>query len=226
MIDQKSQQQLAAWGYGSLVQRELTRDSLLEKEPELTPEQQEQAIPALFRRQGLKTQAEAQRWVQSYALSEADLNVLAQRQFRWELLCEKRFRAQASTLFLQRKAQLDEVVYSLIWVDDEALAHELFQQLSERESSFEQLWCTIPTEPGKMPTGKQGPTPLGHLPEALRELLRVSRPGHVWPPRAAEGGWVLLRLDELQPAVFNQVHRSELVLELGEQWLLERAKTD
>ena len=33
MIDQKSQQQLAAWGYGTLVQRELTRDALLAKEP-------------------------------------------------------------------------------------------------------------------------------------------------------------------------------------------------
>ena len=72
MIDQKSQQQLAAWGYGTLVQRELTRDALLAKEPGLTPEQAEQAIPAWLQRQGLKTQAEAQRWIQSYGLAEED----------------------------------------------------------------------------------------------------------------------------------------------------------
>ena len=69
MIDQKSQQQqLAAWGYGTLVQRELTRDALLAKEPGLTPEQAGQAIPAWFQRQGLKTQIEVQRcwWPSSY----------------------------------------------------------------------------------------------------------------------------------------------------------------
>ena len=105
MIDQKSQQQLAAWGYGTLVQRELTRDALLAKEPGLTPEQAEQAIPAWLQRQGLKTQAEAQCWIQSYCLAEEDLKALAERQLRWQLPCEKRFRAQASTLFLKRKSQ-------------------------------------------------------------------------------------------------------------------------
>ena len=224
MIDQKSPQLLAAWGYGSLVQRELTRDVLLAKEPGLTPEQQEQAIPMWLQRQGLKTQAEAQRWIQSYGLSEEDLKALAERQLRWQLLCEKRFRAQASTLFLKRKSQLDQVVYSLIWVEDEAMAQELFLQLSERENSFEQLWCTLPGVTGQLPTGKQGPTPLGQLPEALSELLRVSKPGHIWPPRPAEGGWVLLRLDELQPAVFNQGYRRDLALELGDQWLQEQMR--
>ncbi|MFZ9559422.1 MAG: peptidylprolyl isomerase [Vulcanococcus sp.] len=223
-MEAKSLQQLAAWGYGALVQRELTRDRLLADQPELTPEQQEMAIPALLQRHKLKTQAEVQRWVLSYGLSEQDLKALAERQLRWQLLCEKRFRSQASTLFLKRKSQLDQVVYSLIWVEDEAMAQELFLQLSERESSFEQLWCTLPDAAGQLPTGKQGPIPMGQLPEALSELLRVSQPGHVWPPRPAEGGWVLLRLDELQPAVFNQGHRRDLALELGDQWLQDQMR--
>ena len=223
-MDAASLQHLGAWGYGGLVQRELTRDKLLAEQPPLTPEQEEQAIPLLFQRYKLTTQPEVQRWVLSYGLTEADLKLLAERQLRWQLLCEKRFRAQASTLFLKRKSQLDQVVYSLIWVEDEAMAQELFLQLSERESSFEQLWCTLPDPEGQLPTGKRGPTPMGELPEALAELLRVSQPGHVWPPRPAEGGWVLLRLDELQPAVFNQGHRRDLALELGDQWLQEQMR--
>jgi hypothetical protein len=67
---------------------------------------------------------------------------------------------------------------------------------------------------------------MGELPEALAELLRVSQPGHVWPPRRADGGWVLLRLDELQPAVFNQGHRQDLALELGDRWLQEQLKVE
>ena len=223
-MDAASLRQLAAWGYGSLAIRESTRDRLLQEQPELTPDQQEQSLSQLFQRYKLKTKEEVDRWLLSYGLSESDLKLLAGRQLRWQLLCEKRFRAQASTLFLKRKSRLDQVVYSLIWVADEAMAQELFLQLSEQESSFEQLWCTLPVPPGQLPTGKQGPTPIGELPEALAELLRVSQPGHVWPPRQADGGWVLLRLDELQPAVFNSGHRRDLALELGDQWLQEQIK--
>ena len=218
-MDSASLQQLAAWGYGGLVQREVTRDRLLADQPPLTQEQASQAVQLLFQRYKLNTQMEVQRWMLAYGLAETDLKLLAERQLRWQLLCEQRFRAQASTLFLKRKSQLDQVVYSLIWVEDEALAHEMFLQLSERESSFEQLWCTLPEKAGQLPTGKRGPTPMGELPVALAELLRVSQPGHVWPPRPAEGGWVLIRLDEFQPALFTQGHRRDLALELGDQWL-------
>lgn len=225
-MDPSSASQLSAWGYGGLVRREFTRDRLLQDQPDLTPEQREQAVSLLFQRYKLKTQTDVDRWLLSYGLAESELKVLAERQLRWQLLCEKRFRAQASTLFLKRKSQLDQVVYSLIWVEDEAMAQELFLQLSERESSFEQLSCTLPDTSGQIPTGKQGPTPMGELPDALAELLRVSQPGHVWPPRKADGGWVLLRLDELQPAVFNQGHRRDLALELGDRWLQELVQAE
>lgn len=217
-----SLQHLASWGFSALVQRETLKDQLLKDRPALTPEQQEQAVPLLFRHLKLTTEAAVQRWLLAEGVSQQDLQVRAERQLRWQLLCEQRFKSQVSTLFLKRKSQLDQAVYSLIWVDDEAMAQELFLQLSERENSFEQLWCTLPDSPDQLPTGKVGPVPLGDLPEALAELLRVSTPGHIWPPRAAEGGWVLLRLDELQPAVFNQGHRSELALELGDQWLRDQ----
>jgi len=218
-MEAKSLRQLAAWGYGSLLERESLKESLLKDRPPLTPEQEEQAIPLFLAFHRLTTQAAVQRWLLAEGLKEAELQLRAARHLRWQLLCEQRFRSQVSTLFLKRKSQLDQAVYSLIWVEDEALAQELFLQLSERESSFEQLYCTLPDTPGQLPTGKLGPTPLGELPEALAELLRVSNPGHIWPPRPAEGGWVLLRLDELQPAVFNQGHRRDLALELGDQWL-------
>jgi len=223
-MEAKSLQQLAAWGYSSLVSRESLKDSLLKDRPALTPEQAEQAIPLFLSFHKLTTQAAVQSWLLAEGLSEDDLNRRAERQLSWQLLCEQRFRSKVSTLFLKRKSQLDQAVYSLIWVEDEALAHELFLQLSERENSFEQLWCTLPDTPGQLPTGKLGPTPLGDLPDALAELLRVSAPGHIWSPRPAEGGWVLLRLDELQPAVFNQGHRRDLALELGDQWLHDQLR--
>ena len=144
----------------------------------------------------------------------------SERFYVWLKTCEQRFRNQALSLFLKRKAKLDRAVYSLHWVNEEALAHELFIRLKEQECSFEQLFCSLPDDRDEgLPSGKHGPVALEVLPEALANILRVSTPGQVWPPRAAEGGWVILQLEELQPAVFNQDLRQQFALELGDRWL-------
>ena len=49
------------------------------------------------------------------------------------------------------------------------------------------------------------------LPDALAQILRVSTPGQVWPPREAEGGWVILQLEELQPAIFDKRLKQQLL---------------
>lgn len=211
--------QLDDWGYGSLVARETLKDELLNLRPPLTEEQKSLAKKFFLAFQNLTTQLAVQRWLLAEGVGEEELQRRAERQLSWQMLCEQRFRSQVSTLFLKRKSQLDKVVFSLIWVDDEPLAHEIFLQLSEQESSFDQLWNSLPKAPWALSTCKQGPTPLGELPEALAELFRVSTQGHIWTPRPAEDGWVILRLDELQPAVFNQEHRRDLALELGDTWL-------
>ena len=99
-MDSASLQQLAAWGYGGLVQREVTRDRLLADQPPLTQEQASQAIQLLFQRYKLNTQIEVQRWMLAYGLAETDLKLLAERQLRWQLRCEQRLRAQAARDFL------------------------------------------------------------------------------------------------------------------------------
>ena len=132
-------ERLRSWGYGSLVQREEQRDQLLQGQPALSEEQREQAVPLFLALRQLKTQQAVQQWLQAEGLSEADLICRAERQLRWQLLCEQRFKGQASTLFLKRKSQLDRVSYSLLWIAEEALAHELFLQLSEGERRLEQI---------------------------------------------------------------------------------------
>ena len=99
------------------------------------------------------------------------------------------------------------------------MAHELFLQLSEGERKLEQIAAEMNAAKPAVPSGQHGPIPLGEVPEVLRELLRVSTPGKLWPPKEAEGGWCIVRLDQLLPVVFNQGLKQQLVLELGEEWL-------
>ena len=205
-----------------LVDREVTRDRLIDKSLTLLEEEKQAALRVYIRHLGISSERELSRWMESEFLEKEQLHKRSERFFIWLKTCEKRFRNQALSLFLKRKAKLDRVVYSLHWVNEEALAHELFIRLKEQECSFEQLFCSLPDDRDEgLPSGKHGPVALEMLPEALANILRVSSPGQVWPPREAEGGWVILQLEELQPAVFNQDLRQQFALELGDRWLRE-----
>jgi hypothetical protein len=207
--------------YG-LVQKELARDKILLTLPPLTDEQKNQARSIFLVHLDIKNESELANWMLAEAVDDHQFQCRAERFFTWVNYCEKNFRNQISSLFLKRKSSLDRAVYSLHWVDDEALAHELFIRLKERECSFEQLFCSLPAaRDEKMPSGKQGPVALADVPPALAELLRVSDPGQVWPPQRAEDGWVIVQLEELQPSVFNQALKREFALELGDRWLQE-----
>ena len=205
-----------------LVDREVARDRLIDKSLTLLEEEKQAALRVYIRHLGISSERELSRWMESEFLEKEQLHKRSERFFIWLKTCEKRFRNQALSLFLKRKAKLDRVVYSLHWVNEEALAHELFIRLKEQECSFEQLFCSLPDDRDEgLPSGKHGPVALEMLPEALANILRVSSPGQVWPPREAEGGWVILQLEELQPAVFNQDLRQQFALELGDRWLRE-----
>ena len=219
MLDQAL---LRTWGLYGLVQKEVARDKILATLTPLSEEQKKQAKSTFLAHLDVKNETELRSWMLAEALDEYELQCRAERFFSWLKHCEQRFRNQISSLFLKRKSSLDRAVYSLHWVDDEALAHELFIRLKERECSFEQLFCSLPAAPDeRIPSGKQGPVALADVPPALAELLRVSDPGQVWPPQPAEGGWVIVQLEELQPAVFNQGLKRDFALELGDRWLQE-----
>ena len=213
---------IESWGYSGLVAREQARDRLLQTGIPLDNDQKEMAISAYLSSLGIKSDESLNRWLLSEGLDDQQLALRADRYMRWFLLCEKRFRQQVSSLFLKRKSQLDRVVYSLHWVDDHALAQELFIRLKEGECNFENLICLLPESPqAGLPSGKYGPIALADVPSELAELLRVSQPGQVWPPKKVQDGWVIIQLVELQPAVFNQGLRRDLCLELGDCWLQE-----
>ena len=212
-------ERLRPWGYGSLVQRVELRDRLLQGQPALSDEQKQQAVPLFVASRQLRSQQALQQWLQIEGITEEDFIRRAERQLRWQLLCEQRFKGQASTLFLKRKSQLDRVSYSLLWIAEEALAHELFLRLSEGERKLEQIAAELNAAKPAVLSGQHGPVALGEVPDVLRELLRVSAPGKLWPPREAEGGWCIVRMEQLMPVVFNQGLKQQLVLELGEEWL-------
>ncbi|NDD46087.1 MAG: hypothetical protein EBZ24_12005 [Synechococcaceae bacterium WB9_4xB_025] len=197
---------LSLWGLRGRVLREQARDRLLAQQPQLTDEQREIAVQRWLESRQIRMADELECWMAREGIANDDLAILAERQMRWLLYLEQRYRSAVPTLFLKRKNKLDQVVYSLVWVQDEALATEVFLQLKEEETSFDTLWRQLP--PGgdaELPNGRIGPVP--------------------WPPKQLGSGFIIVRLDERRPAVLNDVRRQELLIELGDALLQEQLQS-
>ena len=164
------------------------------------------------------------KWMESKSLNEKNLLKLAIRHKKWLAFCSKRFKSMAATLFLKRKAKLDRVSYALVWTKDEAFCNELFVRIKEKECTIEEAQEMTEETPKGLEKNTTTPVPLGDLAPALAEVLRVSQPGQLWPPRKAEQGWVLIQHKKTLPAVFNKNQKEALILEIGEKWLNEEVK--
>ena len=218
-----SNEELLSWGLREIIEKERIKDNLLKHQEE--SEKNDQEIISLFAAMNdINTQESFDAYRSKFGLGNDELLTVAKRSVKWLELCEKRYKNKAATLFLQKKSSLDKVNYSLLFFEDEALAGEIFVRIKESECSIDDALKQSSQGPPGLNTGRVGPVALGEMPAALAELMRVSQPGQLWPPKQIEGGWVIVRHEKLWPAVFNRYERLRLLLELGDMWISDQQK--
>ena len=221
--DAVNQKDFIRWGIEGAIKREIIIDRLIDDEKEAeAPE--EELIQLYLKNNSINTQEELARWMLKENLDKSSLLARAQRHAKWIRICEKKYKNQAATIFLKNKAKLDKVSYSMIWIEDEALANEVFVRIKEGECSIDDAILMSTNPPQGLAIGRVGPVKLLELPDALAELLRISQPKQVWPPIKVENGWAIVKNEKLWPAVFNKEEKSKLLIELGEQWIAEEIK--
>ena len=152
-----------------------------------------------------------------------DLTYFATKQERQNRFKQLMFAEEVELRFLNRKADLDEIRYSLIRVRDGNLAFELHQRLIEGEVDFEKLATVFSEGPERQSNGQVGPVPLNQAHPVVVEKLRTSQPGQLWPPIFLKDIWVILRLDSWVGARLDENTRQQLLQELFDDWLHERA---
>ena len=102
----------------------------------------------------------------------------------------ERFAAKAEARFLERKNELDQVVYSLLRLENSFLARELYLQIESGESNFADLAKRYAEGPERNTNGIVGPVSLTQAHPVLVEKLRVAQPGFCWNPFGSRiGGW-------------------------------------
>lgn len=179
----------------------------------------DQAIE-LFKQQHDLSSPEAEaNFLSQNLLDPADLCLLAERQVVIANYIHNNFQHKAEAHFLQRKDSLDQVVYSLLRVDNKGLARELHLQISETEADFAQLAPLHSTGPEKLTHGIVGPVPLNQGHPELVQRLKGAAPGQLMQPFAIESWWVIVRMEERLEASFDAATAQRMASELFEQWL-------
>lgn len=138
---------------------------------------------------------------------------------RW---AQAQWHGRLQSVYLARKAELDQASCLMLRVSDPHLAQELYFRVSSGESSFQALASQFSEGPERQSGGAFPKQPVARLPLGLPAVLQDLKPGELTSPRPLGDGWALVQLQELEPARFEDEAVQEQLLsdQLG-SWLSE-----
>lgn len=185
----------------------------------LTPDEQAKSIELFLARNNLKDQAAFERFCHDN-LFEVDCGiVLAERPLRIRKYSLSTYRSKAESRFLERKADLDQVVYGLIRTRSEELARELYFRLDDGDVSFPDLAAEHSEGSERNSFGVVGPTSISSAHPLLAERLRVVPLGVVQEPFMVDKWWILMNVTQRISACFDEPTSERMCLELFDEWI-------
>jgi parvulin-like peptidyl-prolyl isomerase len=206
---------------------QIARELILEREIAAfkpTEEEHLQACKRFYQQNQLNSDAELEQWLALQRLKRDDLAGLIDRELRMQKFKTEKWQVQAESYFVQRKSQMDQVVFSMIRVKDVDMAEEIFFRLQSGEGSFVELAPKYSTGLEAKTKGISGPVELGKLDPTLGEALAASQPTEVLAPMNISGWWVVVQLEEIIPSQFDEATRQRLVEELFTIWMNEQVQ--
>jgi parvulin-like peptidyl-prolyl isomerase len=208
--------------YGMMPQlvREMTLDRST-TDISLTPEERNTAYQQAFQQLGIDTDEKLKAWLKQQGMTTADLERRAERALKVSKFKQATWGAKVNSAFLERKQQLDRVIYSLICTKDFCIAQELYFRIKEGEQSFDELAREYSQGPEAQTGGLIGPVEIGSINPDLGQKLRAGDVGQIQAPTAI-GDWiVLVRLEKLLPVTLDAAIQQRLIDESFTKWLEE-----
>lgn len=217
-MDRTELQRLARYGLLRPLIRQVVLDEVLSSVP-VEAEEAEAAKAQFMEDHEITSQDELRQFQRSLCLSDQDIEYQAMYPVRVWKYCHEHFSAKAESRFLARKSSLDQVVYSLLRTTNPDLARELYLQISEGEGTFDVLAASHAEGPERETRGIVGPVPLSQAHPSLVERLRTAKPGIVIEPFPIGEWWLLVRLEHLIPASFDDEAENSMIQEMLDEWL-------
>ena len=175
----------------------------------------------LLQQQGLETLEQWPQLMESIGRPEQEVVAQLQRVVQRQLFMRERFAPKAEARFLERKNELDQVVYSLLRLKNSFLARELYLQIDSNESNFADLAKRYAEGPERNTNGIVGPVSLTQAHPTLVEKLRVAQPGVLLEPFRISDWWLVVRLERYSPATFTDEVSDQMCEEMFDAWIEE-----
>ena len=186
---------------------------------EVSQEQLEQARLGLLQQRGFDGMAKWSELLETLGRSEDEVLERLRYNIRRRSLLQERFAAKAEARFLERKYELDQVVYSLLRLKNSRLARELYLQIDSGESNFADLAKRYAEGPERNTNGIVGPVSLTQAHPVLVEKLRVAQPGVLLEPFPISNWWLVVRLERYSPATFTDQVFDQMCQEMFDLWV-------
>ena len=206
-----------------LVEQMITSEAIAGVE--VSAEALEKAKLELLDQRGFKTM---EQWSEMLAdLGRTDEEVIdrLERVIRRQEYIRERFAPKAEARFLERKNELDQVVYSLLRLANNFLARELYLQIESGESNFADLAKRYAEGPERNTNGIVGPVSMTQAHPVLVEKLRVAQPGVLLEPFRIADWWLVVRLERYSPATFTPEVSDRMCREMFDAWIEEETAT-
>ena len=188
---------------------------------EVSPEQLEQAQLGLLEQRGYDGMEQWVELLDELELSEKQVLERLRDGLRRRSLMREHFAPKAEARFLERKNELDQVVYSLLRLENSFLARELYLQIESGESNFADLAKRYAEGPESNTNGIVGPVSLMQAHPTLVEKLRVAQPGVLLEPFRISDWWLVVRLERYSPATFTDEVSDQMCQEMFDLWVEE-----
>lgn len=204
---------------------QVVQEFIIDQATEDIPCDPQRAMEIFCGKRGIFSDEQRQEWCKQQNHSPEEMLAAAIREHQVELYQEQTWGAQIESYFLERKAQLDQVTYSLIRTKNASLAQELFFRLNDDGASFTELASRYSEGQEAKTGGVVGPVELDVPHPVLSKMLSVSKPKQLWPPTQIGEWLVITRLEQFEPAKFDQGMRRRLLVERFQNWLKQQIQT-
>ena len=198
--------------------RQCILSSLLQQE-QLSEDERRQAFSSFSQKYKLANQRALEQFCASNFLDSETLAFKIELPIRLSRHVKRFFESNAEARFLNRKQHLDRVVYSLIRTRDPGLARELYLQIVDGEAAFSDLAIQHGEGSERQSHGIVGPVPIAQAHPQLVERLVTASLGEVQEPFKIEKWWLIVRVESLIPASFDESMALQMSNELFDEWV-------
>ena len=195
-----------------LIRSQITQNIL--SKVQIDNELKEKTITEFKENIKVSDEKELNAWLAKNDMSEAEFQDLALADCRLKKYCKEEFSHNVEAHFLERKNQLDIVVYSLIRMKNFYKAREMYLRILEKEADFGDIATSFSEGIENTTRGLIGPVPLEQAHPTIVNKLRNGKPGEIQPPIEIDGSYVILRLESLDIANLDDFMRGKMTIEL------------